>query len=316
MKNKDYLLVISALFRECEHMFGSRDFSFLALESLERSVLHFQGTRHEFLSELEKMIEIVKNTSPRIALLMMMFFQILDEFQNYYHDFPQNSLEEDKEKIREIIKCVSEKRKKSVEKLIAFSRDALSDGDRILIHDPSHTIFDIFLTAKNDGKKLEIVVAEQEAEKTANIIRFLTENHFSFRVVPEYLLSYVRENVDSCFVGAVTVNSLGEVVGDAGTNSLVAEMRAWEIPVIVPITTDKFSLWDSEHKHHSYKSVKRKSLAGLEYEKLIYSHDRYPVAWVSEFITNKGLLKPEELQKMYDAYYEKNSSWRAKNKIL
>jgi len=296
-------------------MFGSRDFSFLAIESLRRSVSDFQGTRQELLSELEKIVEIVKNTSPRIALLMMMFFRVLEEFEDYVRDFPENSLSEDKEKIIEIIESVGEKRRKSVEKLIAFSRELISNGDRILLHDASHTIFDIFLAAKNDGKKIEIVVAEQEAEKTATIIRFLVENEFSFRVIPEYLLSYVRENVDVCFVGAVTVNSLGEVVGDAGTNSLVAEMRAWEIPVIVPITTDKFSLWDAEHKHHSYKAVKRKSIVGLEYDKLVYSHDRYPVAWVSKFITNKGVLNAEELQKMYDAYYEKNSLWRQRNKI-
>ncbi|QQS59805.1 hypothetical protein IPN35_02970 [Candidatus Peregrinibacteria bacterium] len=307
---KNIVTTISVLFRECEQIFGSRDFSFLAIESLRKAVVDYKGTRKEFCMETEKMVEIVKNTSPRIALLIMMFFRVFEEFEDFCRQNPNASLDEYEEKMVEIIDNVEEKRKKSVEKLLAFSHEVLKNRDRILLHDASHTIFDILLEVKRGGKKLEIVVAEQEAEKTANIIRFLAEHDFSFRVIPEYLLSYVRENVDCCFVGAVTVNSLGEVVGDAGTNSLVSQMRAWKIPVIVPLTTDKFSLWDAERKHHSYKVVKRESVNATEYDKLIYSHDRYPVEWVSKFITNKGVLTAEELQKMYDTYYEKSSSWR------
>lgn len=306
---------ISDLFRECEQMFGSRDFSFLAIESLRKSVLDFRGTREEFAKEVEKMTEIVRNTSPRIALLMMMFFRVLEEFEEYRTQFPKNTLVDDQEKVAQIIDHIEEKRKKSVEKLLAFSRDVISNNDRILLHDASHTVFDILLRAKKDQKKMQIVVAEQEAEKTANVIRFLAEHHFSFRVIPEYLLSYVRENVDYCFIGAVTINSLGEVISDAGTSSLVSQMQAWKIPVVVPITTDKFSLWDAERKHHCHKTVKQHSVCGTEYEKLVYSHDRYPLAWTSKFITNKGVFTPEEFQEMYNVYYEKNSVWRQKNHI-
>lgn len=311
----NFLQNISALFRECEQMFASRDFCFLAMESIKKAILDFRGSNQELFSEMEKMVEIVKSTTPRIALLMMMVFQVFEVLEERRKKFPDESISDLQNFLSETIDTVVEKRKKSVQKLLQFSEEVLLDGDHILLQNASHTVFDMLLLAQKEGKQIYVTVAKQEEEKTANIIRFLSDHHFSFQVIPEYLLSYVRENVDKVFIGCVTINSLHEIISDAGTNSLVSQMHEWEIPVFIPITTDKFSLWHAENKHHSHKIIKKKSISGIEYNKLIFSHDRFPISLVTKFITNKGILTSSELKDLYDKYQQGSVFWREKNKI-
>ncbi len=304
----------SLLFRETEQISGTRDFCFMAMDSFKKSVHDFSGKKGSLENEVLDMVKLVKSTSPRISLLMFMIFKISEEFSQYLLVSPQASISDQKNKLEEIIEEVKNARKKSSEKLIKFSKDVIENGDVILLHDASHSIFDILCQAKTDKKQFSILLAEREKKKNLIIIRFLIKHNFSFQVVPEYLLSQVKATITKSMFGAVTINSLHEVISDAGTGSIVSQMKEWKIPVYVPITNDKFSLWEAK-EHHTYKTKKHKISEDIEYDKLSFSHDRYPTNLVTYFITNKGILSADELNKKYDSYYKECSFWRKKNKI-
>jgi len=316
MINQKFLNALSSLFRETEQMSGTRDFCFLALDSLEKAIEDFSGNKEELIIEIHDVMEMVRSTSPRISLLMFMFFSINKEFKLFCKNNTDTSLSIKgyKKALKQIIITTKEDRIKSAHKLIKHSSSVIQDGDIVLLHDASHSIFDILCKAKEEGKNFSIMLAEREKKKNMIILRFLTKHNFSFQVIPEYLLSYIQKDITKAIFGAVTINSLHEIVCDAGTSSIVSQLKQWNIPIYVPITTDKFSLWDAK-EHHSYKTKKHKINDGIEYDKLSFSHDRYPTNSVDFFITNKGILTAEELNTKYDQYFSEQKEWRKQNHI-
>ncbi len=307
------LNTLSGLFLDIERTFGTRDCCFMAMESLKKSFLSFSGTREELRQEFQKVMELIKNTSPRIALLMFLIFDLFQAFESTFSH--RKSITEDKEFLEKYIEEIDQKRRKRFDDLIAISQVTIVDGDTILLHDISHTVFDILRHAKSQGKKFQVIIAQQDESKTAIIVRFLNTEKISFQVVPEYLLAHLKDSITKVFLGALTVNSLLEVIGDPGSESLISQMHLSHIPIYVPLTTDKLSLWQAEKKHHTCKTQKQKLISGIEYEKLVFSHDRYPVDLVTFFITNKGLLNSQEFKSLYHEYYAKNQEWRLKNAV-
>jgi len=316
MIDKNFLNALSLLFRETEQISGTRDFCFLALDSLQKAIDDFSGNTEELLIEIHDVMEMVRSTSPRISLLMFMFFNINKEFKLFCEKNTNNSLsiKDYKKVLKEIIITTKKERTASAQKLIKHSASILKDGDVVLLHDASHSIFDILCHAQKQGVKFSIMLAEREKKKNMIILRFLTKHNFSFQVIPEYLLSYIQKDITKAIFGAVTINSLHEVVCDAGTSSIVSQLNQWNIPVYVPLTTDKFSLWEAK-EHHSYKTKKHKINEEVEYDKISFSHDRYPTTFVDFFITNKGVLTADELNKKYDQYFLEQKEWRTQNNI-
>jgi len=308
MPNKEIIDNTSSLFREVESSFGTRDFCYLALDSFSKSINTFVGTTDEFYEQIKQLLFIVKNTSPRISLLIFMFFQIFEEFTKA-RQF-ESYLEDQKKILSDIIDKVRYERQRSMRKLISASKGIIENGDVVLLHVMSHTVFDIIKQAKINKIKFRVILSEQEPKKTASIIRFLIKKKINFQVIPEYLLAHIENEITKVIVGGVTLNSSFDIISDAGSQSLISEMHYHEIPIFVAMTTDKFSLWKAEHKHHRYKSSTHKLSHGVEYDKLVFSHDRYPISMVTKFITNKGVMTPEEVKNIYNKLFKERKKWR------
>lgn len=304
--------ILSQIFLDTEKVFGSRDSCFLAMDSMKDAVCSFSGTSDELQEEITSLAKSVTSMSPRIALLIMMVFNVLHEYNEKRGEL---CIEDEKKLLCGIIDDVKKKRLKSVQKLLKFSEGIIVDGDTVLLHDISHTVFDIIRRAKSLKINFTVLVAEQERRQTEAIVSFLQQLHVPFTVIPEYLLIHVIQSINKAFLGAVTINSRHEVIADAGSEAVISQMLYHKIPVYVPITTDKLSLWEAKQQHHSLKTTKQKTLGGEEYDKLVFSHDRYSVDQVTEFITNKGRLTPDQLKKLYDEYFRKRELWRKKTGV-
>ncbi len=319
MLDQNFIDSGSLLFRETEQISGTRDFCFMAMDSFEKAIHDFSGDEISLQEEVADMVKLVKSTSPRISLLMFMVFKIAEEFRIYTSknasENKNQTIKEQKKYLETLIHDVKERRKQSAKKLIDFSKTVIQNNDTILLHDASHSIFDILCQAQKDGKNFSILLAEREKKKNMLIIRFLLKHNLDFQVVPEYLLSQVKNQITKAIFGAVTINSLHEVISDAGTGSIVTQLKDWNIPVYIPITNDKFSLWEAK-EHHTYKTKRLKTADDIEYEKLTFSHDRYKTDLVTYFITNKGILTSDELNKKYDSYYKECCYWRERNDIM
>jgi translation initiation factor 2B subunit (eIF-2B alpha/beta/delta family) len=304
---------ISKLFLSIESEVGTTRLNDMVLKALKMAIHDFREIGEEdFLRQFYELLELVKNTSPRIALIIDHFFHIwnvLNEAKSQEH--PANHLYWE----QKIVHALKEFRKEAhVErkKMIKAGVSIMGKNDVILIHSISGSVLDTLFEAKRKGKVFEVIVAEQELEKTQQIVEVLAKRKISFKVVPEYMLSHVESEITKVFLGAVTINSEMSVVCDAGSNAIVSEFHLSKKPIYLFISTRKFSLWKSRSEHHHYKvkSTKTLSCAPVEFHRLKFSHDRVPLNYYHVVITELGRMKPSDIIDVYQKKYKEREAWR------
>ncbi len=311
----NYREKISSLFRSIENMVGTTDLNTMVMRALCRSIHDFkEKDEDDFLDQFYLLFEAVKNTQPRIALVIDDFYQIWGALQEAKEEkHPEGHLYWER-KILATIKCFQRKARESRKKIIKKGVEQVKKDDVILIHGISRTVLDILVKAKRNGKKFRVVVAEQETEKTQQLIEILTAAHVRFQVVPEYMLSHIEAEVTKVFLGAVTVNSQLNVVADAGTNAIVSEFHLRKTPIYLFFSTRKFSLWASRSSHHTYKVKHIRTHTGkakpIAFERIKFSHDRIPLKLYDVFVTEQGKMDAEKIEALYNEKFEDREAWR------
>lgn len=292
---------------------GTTRLNDMVLMGLKKAIHDFREKGEEdFLQQFYELLEAVKNTSPRIALIIDHFFHIwnvLNEAKQQEHSSSHLYWEK---KIVEALKAFAEEAKHERKRMIKAGVSAMSKHDVILIHSISGSVLDTLVEAKRKGKDFEVIVAEQESEKTQQIVELLAKKKISFKVVPEYMLSHVEAEITKVFLGAVTINSEMNVVCDAGSNAIVSEFHLSHKPIFLFISTRKFSLWKarSEHHHYKVKSTKTLSCAPVEFQRLKFSHDRVPLSYYDVIVTEMGRMNAGEIEKIYQKKYKEREAWR------
>jgi len=304
---------ISKLFLSIESEVGTTRLNDMVLKALKMAIHDFREKGEEdFLRQFYELLELVKNTSPRIALIIDHFFHIWNVLQEAKReDHPASHLYWE-QKIVHALKAFRKESHLERKKMIKAGVSIMGKNDVILIHSISGSVLDALFEAKRKGKVFEVIVAEQELEKTQQIVEVLAKHKISFKVVPEYMLSHVEHEITKVFLGAVTINSEMSVVCDAGSNAIVSEFHLSKKPIYLFISTRKFSLWKSRSEHHHYKvkTTKTLSCAPVEFHRLKFSHDRVPLDYYHVIITEIGRMKPDEIKELYQKKYKDRESWR------
>jgi translation initiation factor 2B subunit (eIF-2B alpha/beta/delta family) len=311
----NYREKVSDLFRSIENMVGTTDLNKMVMKALRRSIHDFREKDEEdFLKQFYELFETVKNTQPRIALVIDDFYQIWGALQKAKEEkHPEGHLYWER-KILSTIKCFQKSARDSRKKIIKKGSEQVKKNDVILIHGISRTVLDILVMARRSGKKFRVIVAEQETEKTQQLIEILTSSQIRFQVVPEYMLSHIEAEVTKVFLGAVTVNSQLNVVADAGTNAIVSEFHLRHTPVYLFFSIRKFSLWASRSSHHTYKVKHIRTHTGkakpITFERIKFSHDRIPLRLYDVFVTESGKMNADKIEALYKKKFAERESWR------
>lgn len=306
--------LISQLFLEIEGDLGTRDLNLNVLNSLESSVKQLQAKdEKDFLRQFYRLSKHIKNARPRIGIIIENMYEIWKTLEKI--NFPSNidtdsKIETLKQTVYKIIKKLKDKEGENKQKIIEYSKDLIQDGDVILLHSHSSTVLDT-IKALNTEKKFSCIVAEQEHEKTQNVIYKLHQAQIPFKVVPEYILSNVEDIIDKIFLGAVTLNSFNHIVGDSGTASLVSQFNG-KIPIYMFMTSKKCSFWKAEAIHHTCKLKHTRShhYQPFKYSRIKFSHDRVPADKFDYFVTENGILTSKEMTAWYKKVYKNRRKWR------
>ncbi|MFC1599703.1 hypothetical protein ACFL3T_01610 [Patescibacteria group bacterium] len=297
--------LFSDLMRELEVEVGTRDLTEVVLRSLIDAIRGFKGSKfNNFCKQYHEFAEMVTNTEPKFGIFRYYFGYLEKEITG-----DVCSITDDKKWKKHAIRKVEEVLKharKQKRKLIKFSDEIKVNGKTILIHDHSHTVQDVLVHYKGQKKKFNVIIAEQDYEKTHDNIERLHKAGINFTVVPAYMLSHVHDQIDMVFFGALTLKDTMNFVLNPGALSLITEFYSEKIPVYMFLGVDKFSLWKSKkrseifiHKHkrtHAHKPI--------EYERIKYSHDRVPSKYFKKIITNEGVLTPAKLKKVFNEKFK------------
>lgn len=314
---KKVLENVSRLILEVENDLGARDLSYLVLKSLQATVKDLKvSDEHTLCDQFHAFSKVMQNTKPRIGIIIEYMYQITKAIEKAEKEEQKKNAthklkcEHIKQVIVDTIDTIFQQEEEDNKALLNHSLATIQNGDSILLHTHSHSVFDV-LKENIKLKKFSCIVAEQEFEKTQRIISDLHKANIPFRVVPEYMLSHIEREVNKVFLGAVTLNSLYQIVSNAGTMSIVSEFHG-KCPIYLFMSTRKFSFWKAEETIHAYKEFAVKSHAdqNFNYSRIKFSHDRIPLDMFEYIVTEKDVFTTGEMKQWYDEEYKRREKWR------
>lgn len=313
--NEELKEQLSDVFRNIENDLGTTGLSLLILESMTEAAEGFKGDLEHFYHQFKELLMMVKSTKPRIAIVISYFCEIWDEVASR-KDVIKN-MEDLKTTLRDVSELMLKENENDSLKIVRNAVQHINDGDTILIHSHSRMVLRTIAAAHQAKKKFRVILAEQEEEKTMDMIHFLQDNHIHFFSIPEFMLSHIENEVTKVFLGSLTLNNEHNFVTDAGTNSVVSEFHHAKIPIYMLISTRKFALWESTTKQHTYKvSQKRKEKQPgkeLTYNRIKFSHDRIPIDLLDHIVTEDGTYTPKQIVKLFSQRYEERQDLRKRH---
>lgn len=298
--------LFSRLLRELESDIGTGATARTVLESLVDAIWSFKAKNTEgFCSEFEKLTDVISNTEPKFGVLNYHFISLMESFSKTICD---KNWDEKKWKrkavkqVEDILKNHNDMRKK----ILKYAEGIKVEGKTILIHDHSHTVQDVLCHYKQMGKKFNIIVAEQDFEKTHDNIERFHNAGIPFKVVPAYMLSHVHEQIDMAFFGALTLKDSMDFVMDPGTIGTISEFHVVNVPIYMFLETSKFSLWKSKPKGEIFMREHQRVHHNkpITYNRIKYSHDRVPLNLFTRVITNEGVFDPAKLKEFFNKKLE------------
>jgi translation initiation factor 2B subunit (eIF-2B alpha/beta/delta family) len=310
----------SRLFTQVEAEIGTRNLSDLLLGALGDMIQAYKGaTVEEFCGQMKEILEVVNNTEPRFAILIDNVYHFLDEAEHELNitNGSTHAFRSHRSALHSIINDILEQGDQDARELLASARTLDMNGKTILIHDHSSSVQDALCALKDEGQNFDVIVAEQDTEKTLWNIESLTKNQIPFVVVPAYMLSNIEEDIDAFFMGSLTLKSTYDFVVETGTGAIVSQCRLHDTEVYMFLTTAKFALWKSEkherhtrHRRHTRKHPHR----NISFERLKFSHDRVPLHEIDYVVTERGICSAEETRKLYDKRLKKRIEQEKKQK--
>lgn len=302
--------LLSKTLRELESEEGTTATAELVLSALIDAVLALKiKNSDDFCSQFQKLFEIISDTKPKFGILKNHFANLLEEIESNICPKKLTSRKWKKMVIKKIESILHEADMET-KKILKFAEKLKVDGKTILIHDHSHTVHSVLGHLKSIGKKFNVVIAEQDHEKTNYNIDRMNALGISFRVIPAYMLSHVHRQIDMLFFGALTLKDTMDFVMDPGTDGLITEFNSDEIPSYMFIDTAKFSLWKSKKRDaifiHEY--LKKHVDDITEYTRVKYSHDRVPAKFFRKIVTNEGIFSPLQLKRLFDKKFKEASN--------
>jgi translation initiation factor 2B subunit (eIF-2B alpha/beta/delta family) len=301
MMNKK-LELLSSLLREFENESGTSDLFMTVLKTLKQSLQEFESKdTNDFHEQFNQLIYLLCNTKPKFGIFRYYLEDLRYEFDQLPHDANFNEFFEQQ------IQKIDHQEKQNQKNILENANTLDVHKKSILIYEQSHNVQNVLKYFKNQNKIFNVIVAEQEYEKTHTIIEFLHEEDIPFQVVPDYMLSHIDKNVDLVFFGALTLQDTMEFVMPTGSHAVISEFNTMNIPVYMFLQTTKFSLWPSEKKEiYHKKETRRHYNKPINYERLKFSHDRVHMDLFDKIITEEGILSPEELKHCFDKKFEEH----------
>lgn len=191
---------------------------------------------------------------------------------------------------------------KEQRKRVAAERAAtlIQSEQTVLLHSYSGTLEAALQIAAAQGRKPLAYVAEQEHARTGRIVKSLTNTGVPFRVVSEYSLSHVVERLNLALFTALTLNADEELIMAPGSANVINLLGPANVPTYATLTTNKWSYW-TDDASITWRETRRKSIAGVEVEKEVFSHDWIALDRVTGVITEDAVLTPSEVRAAYAA---------------
>jgi translation initiation factor 2B subunit (eIF-2B alpha/beta/delta family) len=275
------------LFRDQADVLGSSRLTVVALQSFVASVKALRCSREEIMPLFKELADAIKNSQPHIVPLI----HLIEEFEAEIEPFTEQGLEAIRTEALRILEAKIAKIEESKRRVVEQGLRQVESGDVILVHAVSTVVLKILVRAHEElGRRFEVIVLEQDFNKTRQLLQALDRVSIPHEVIPEYTLSHAIRRATKLFLGATAVTPDGHIVTPAGTANIVSLCHVEKIPVYLFVSTLKFSHKPSEAQQ-IHRKEEHRSREGLCYDLTTYSHCLVPIALIDHVITEDGEAK-------------------------
>lgn len=246
--------------------------------------------------ELEKIAEELAFTRPTEPLTQNCIYYLLDKAKNKVG----KTLLCDSENILFLLK---QNKSKSIEAGLQLIKDNLT----ILTHCHSSSVTAIFRTAKQKGVKFKVFLTETRPRYQGHLTaRELIEAGIEATLITDSEASYIiskedKIKIDLVIVGADAIDPGGSAINKAGSYGISLSTKNAGIPFYVVASLLKYSPFPVIIEERSPKEVWDNPPAKLKILNLAF--DKIPNEYITGFVTEAGIIKPEQIKEKVKEVY-------------
>lgn len=290
MKNEDKQRLCS-LIRDHEDAVGSSRVTMIAIRSFIESIRQVRCRVDEVRDLYSELSDVIKHTEPRVIPLI----HLIEEFENELREFPEESIEDIRDKAIQVLEDKHLKIKTKIGKVIEHGLTCINDGDVIIVHTISFDVANMLKLAREVLlKNFKVVVLKQDLAKTRRLVKLLTSADIDMEIIPEYSLNHYIGKGNKVFMGALSLTEDMKVVTAAGSANVVSLCHLNELPVYLFANTLKFS-HRTAGQQNIHRKVEAKTHGDVCFNLVTHSHDTVDLKHVDFLITEDGIMDKDKI---------------------
>jgi ribose 1,5-bisphosphate isomerase len=181
----------------------------------------------------------------------------------------------------------------------------IENGDRVLTHCHSHDVIGIFLEAKKEGKRFEVIVTESRPRLQGILTaKDLLKAGIKVTYCVDSAIGWVMKKIDKVLVGCDAILADGSIVNKIGTFPIALVAEKFGVPFLVAGETLKFDtqtlmgIPEPIEKREAKEIIEPRKLPGARI--INPAFDVTPADYIYTLITEKGIMRQEVLRERID----------------
>lgn len=278
---------------------GETKITMTCLDAIASSIVYSKAERPEdFEHEVAGYLALFLRERPTLVMLANAARYIINEVKQGIER--GLSLTELKKLVTLKIIDFNKSIKASVDKIGEVGSRLIEDGDVVLTHGASTTVLSILARAKEEGKKIQVLVTEGRPEFQGRIMAMaLADLEIPTTLIIDAAHYYYMKKVHKVLLGAIAICPSGCVVAKVGTGAIALTAREHRVKVYVTAATQKITADVAFAEEASYEKgdpswvlpQEESSKLGIFVSNPLY--DITPPDYVSLIITEKGAVPPQ-----------------------
>jgi translation initiation factor 2B subunit (eIF-2B alpha/beta/delta family) len=185
----------------------------------------------------------------------------------------------------------------SDKKISEKTNEIIKNNGTIITHSYSSTVLSTFLYAKRFGKRFTVICTESRPKKEGiNLVRKLGRNKIKVKLLVDSAVFSLIPYADLILVGGDAVTDTG-LINKIGTKGIAMTANHYNTPIYALCSTIKFLPKNYpvtlDHLKNPDEIIKSKI---INVSPINYYFDYTPLEFITGFITEKEILKPEEVK--------------------
>ena len=279
---------------------GSTRVAKVVLDALGGLIKDSEASRgEEVLEGLKHHGELFIRSRPTSVLLINGVKKVLNQVEAWVAEGLK--VEDLRRMAYEYIEEILKDMEASIVKVSEIGARRVRDGDTILTHGFSSTVYSILEKAYEDGRRFSVIATESRPECPGRMMAVeLSSLNIPVTLIIDSAARYFMKDVDKVIIGAEAIAANGAVVSKIGTSAIALAAHEARVRVFAAASVYKFSsetmlgeLISIEERDQSFilSEEERRRMGGVMVRNPAF--DITPPEYIDLIITERGAIPPQ-----------------------